>query len=161
MAPRRSQAAAVDQNEGPSSASLLPELETDRLSQGLATWASDGQEAVKQILSSQTGSDVTSTLTIPISNTLIKILQSEVGSEDVVKCLQEATEPWVSERKNVLWEALVDSVAVLSEGKDDARDLNTAGGADGMEVDGQAGLHVADKGIQVVKLLLVSVAREF
>lgn len=155
MAPRRSHAATVAQNEGPSSAPLLSELETDRLTQGLASWTTDGQEAVKQILSSQTDSDVVSASTIPISNTLIKIIESDIGAEEIVKCLQGVTELWDTERKDVLWEALVDSVAVLSESRDDSRDLNTP---EGMEVDSQAVPQAADKGIQIIKSLLVSAA---
>lgn len=153
MAPRGSQAGLVNQNEGPSSVPILAELDTDRLAQGLAAWNGEGQETVKQILSSQTTLDITSASTVPISNSLIKILQSDVGAEEVVKCLQAVTETWDAEMKDTLWEALVDAVAVLSEAKDDSRDLNSV---EPIEVDGQAVLHPADKGVQVVKSLLVS-----
>lgn len=156
MAPRRSQAATGAVNEGSSSALLHPDLAIDRLSSALSSWNTDGQDIVKQVLSNQTGSETVSASTIPISNSLIKILQSEIGVEEVTNCLQAVTESWETERKDVLWEALVDSVAVLSEAKDDSRDLKPTG--EGMEVDDQTSLHAADKGIQVIKSLLVSFA---
>lgn len=153
MAPRRSQAATVAQNEGSSSAPLQAGLETDRLTQGLVSWNTDGQETVKQILSTQTDSENAAVSTIPLSNTLIKVLESDIGVEDITKCLQTVTESWETERKDVLWEALVDSVVVLSEAKEDSKDLKPT---EGMEVDGQTSLHPADKGIQIIKSLLVS-----
>lgn len=153
MAPRRSQAASNAQTEGSSSTSLHAELDTDRLNEAISKWSTDGQEIVKQILSSQADVEVASASTIPISSTLIRLIQSEVALDGLAECLTAVSESWDPEKKDVLWEALVDAVAVLSEDKEDSREIKSG---EVMEVDGQQVTHPGDKGVQVIKALLVS-----
>jgi hypothetical protein len=62
---------------------------------------------------------------------------------------------WEDERKEILWEALVDATTVLVEGQEDVAELNKA---EGMEVDEQTESvqSAGEKGVQIVKSLLVS-----
>ena len=151
MRPRRSRANGGDE-EGASTSSVLPmELESERLAQGLASWATDGRQIVKDVLIGQTSQDVASTSTIPLSNTLIGILQSDAGAEEITELLSGLAESMEEERKESLWEAFVDAVSVLVDDRDDASDLK----AGGMDVDGQAVILPGAKGVQVVKALLV------
>jgi hypothetical protein len=152
MPPRRSQANGVSA-EGASTSSTLPmELESDRLAQGLASWASDGRQIVIDILTGQTSQDIAITSTIPLSNTLIGLLHSNVTAEEITEVLTSLAESMEEERKESLWEAFVDAVSVLVDDRDDVSDLRNG---EGMEVDGQATVLPGAKGVQVVKSLLV------
>jgi len=133
------------------SAPLQIELDSDKLAQGLASWATDGRQIVNDILTAQTSQDLDTTSTIPLSNTLIGVLQSDVTAEDIVQLLNGLAESMEEERKESLWEAFVDAVSVLVDDRDDTGDLK--GGE--MEVDGQDVVSSGAKGVQVVKSLLV------
>ena len=153
MPPRRSPANGGDE-EGASTSSVLPmELESERLAQGLATWATDGRQIVKDILVGQTSQDLVAASTIPLSNTLIGLLQSKATPEEVTEVLNGLAESLDEERKESLWEALVDAVVVLVEDRDDCPDLVKQ---EGMDVDGQAVEAPGAKGVKIVKSLLVS-----
>jgi hypothetical protein len=151
MPPRRSRANGSSAEEASTSAPLQIELESDKLAQGLASWATDGRQIVSDILTAQTSQDLDTTSTIPLSNSLIGILQSEVTAEDIVQLLNGLAESMEEERKESLWEAFVDAVSVLVDDRDDTGDLRTGE----MEVDGQGVMSPGAKGVQVVKYLLV------
>lgn len=135
-----------------SSSSITAHLEGDRLSNALASWETDGQETLKQILLAQTESDLTAASTIPVTSTIVSLLQAPVGIESVASLVVALTEGWEEERKEVLWDALVDAVAVLSEVADDSRDLKQD---PSMEVDGQQPVPAGERGVQLLKSLLV------
>lgn len=156
MATRRSQATSIAQSEASGSTSLKAELELDRLSTAFASWEAGGQDIVEQILSAQTDSDLATASTVPVTNTIISMIRSEVGIEGVARHLAALSEAWEAQRKEVLWEALVDAVAVLSEDLEDSRDLRPQ---TDMEIDGQQTLHPGEKGVQVIKSLLVRFER--
>jgi hypothetical protein len=128
------------------------ELDSARLAQGLALWESDGRQTVKDILLAQTANDIASTSTIPVSNTLLSLLRSGVTAEGIGEFLFDLVQSLEEERKEILWEALADSVSVLVEDRDDTADLRSG---EGMEIDGQMVIHPGDKGVQVIKSLLV------
>lgn len=151
MPPRSSRANGSSAEGASTSAPLQVDLESDKLAQGLATWTTDGRQIVNDILTAQTSQDLASTSTIPLSNTLISILQSDVTVEDTVQLLKGLAEPMEEERKESLWEAFVDAVSVLVDDRDDTGDLRSGE----MEVDGQAVVSPGAKGVQVVKALLV------
>jgi len=151
MPPRRSGANGSSAEGVSTSAPLQSELDSDKLAKGLASWATDGRQTVGDILTAQTSQDLATTSTIPLSNTLISLLQSEVTAEEIVKLLSGLAGPLEEERKESLWEAFVDAVSVLVDDRDDTGDLR--GGE--MEVDGQAVVSPGAKGVQVVKALLV------
>lgn len=151
MPPRRSRVNGSSAEGTSTSAPLQIELDSDKLAQGLASWTTDGRQIVSDILTAQTSQDLDTTSTIPLSNTLIGILQSDVTAEDIVQLLNGLAESMEEERKESLWEAFVDAVSVLVDDRDDTGDLK--GGE--MEVDGQAVVSPGVKGVQVVKSLLV------
>jgi len=151
MPPRRSGVNRSSAEGASTSAPLQVDLESDKLAQGLATWTTDGRQTVNDILTAQTSQDLDSTSTIPLSNTLIGLLQSDVTVEDTVQLLKGLAESMEEERKESLWEAFVDAVSVLVDDRDDTGDLRS----EGMEVDGQAVVSPGAKGVQVVKSLLV------
>jgi hypothetical protein len=151
MPPRRSRVNGSSAEGASTSAPVQIELESDKLAQGLASWATDGRQIVSDILTAQTSQDLDTTSTIPLSNTLIGLLQSEVTAEDIAQLLNGLAESMEEERKESLWEAFVDAVSVLVDNRDDTGDLK--GGE--MEVDGQAVVSPGAKGVQVVKSLLV------
>jgi hypothetical protein len=151
MPPRRSRANGSSAEGASTSAPLQIELDSDKLAQGLASWATDGRQIVNDILTAQTSQDLDTTSTIPLSNSLIGLLQSEVTAEDIVQLLNGLAESMEEERKEILCEAFVDAVSVLVDDRDDTGDLK--GGE--MEVDGQAVVSPGAKGVQVVKSLLV------
>lgn len=151
MPPRRSRANGSSAEGASTSAPLQIELESEKLAHGLASWTTDGRQTVTDILTAQTSQDLETTSTIPLSNTLIGLLQSDVPAEDIVQALNGLAEGMEEERKESLWEAFVDAVSVLVDDRDDTGDLR--GGE--MEVDGQASLPPGAKGVQVVRALLV------
>jgi hypothetical protein len=151
MPPRRSRVNGSSAEGASTSAPLQIDLDSDKLAQGLASWTTDGRQIVNDILTAQTSKDLDTTSTIPLSNTLIGILQSDVTAEDTVQLLNGLAESMEEERKESLWEAFVDAVSVLVDDRDDTGDLT--GGE--MEVDGQAVMSPGVKGVQVVKSLLV------
>jgi hypothetical protein len=151
MPPRRSRVNGSSAEGASTSAPLQIDLDSDKLAQGLASWTTDGRQIVNDILTAQTSKDLDTTSTIPLSNTLIGILQSDVTAEDTVQLLNGLAESMEEERKESLWEAFVDAVSVLVDDRDDTGDLK--GGE--MEVDGQAVMSPGVKGVQVVKSLLV------
>jgi hypothetical protein len=151
MPPRRSRVNGSSAEGASTSAPLQIELESDKLAQGLASWATDGRQIVNDILTAQTSQDLATMSTVPLSNTLIGLLQSDVTAEDIVQSLNGLAESMEEERKESLWEAFVDAVSVLVDDRDDTGDLR--GGE--MEVDGQAVVSPGAKGVQVVKSLLV------
>jgi hypothetical protein len=138
-----------------SSAAAQMGLDSERLSQSLANWDTEGQERVQEILSTQTAQDESITSTIPLSNTLIDLLQSDQTGSSVQEFLVSLVDGWEDERKEILWEALVDATTVLVEGQEDVAELNKA---EGMEVDEQTESvqSAGEKGVQIVKSLLVS-----
>jgi hypothetical protein len=151
MPPRRSRVNGSSVEGASTSVPLQMELESDKLAQGLAAWTTDGRQIVSDMLTAQTSQDLDTTSTIPLSNSLIGLLQSEVTAEDIVQLLNGLAESMEEERKESLWEAFVDAVSVLVDDRDDTGDLK--GGE--MEVDGQAVVSPGVKGVQVVKSLLV------
>jgi hypothetical protein len=151
MPPRRSRANGSSAEGASTSAPLQIELDSDKLAQGLASWTTDGRQIVNDILTAQTSQDLDTTSTIPLSNTLIGVLQSDVTAEDIVQLLNGLAESMEEGRKESLWEAFVDAVSVLVDDRDDTGDLK---GSE-MEVDGQAVVPAGAKGVQVVKSLLV------
>jgi hypothetical protein len=153
MPPRRSRANGASEEGASTSSGLQVELESDRLAQGLASWDTDGRQIVKDILVGQTSQDLVSASTIPLSNTLIGLLQSKATLEEVTEVLGGLAESLEEERKESLWEALVDAITVLVDDRDDCTDLVKQAG---MDVDGQAVEAPGAKGIKVVKSLLVS-----
>jgi hypothetical protein len=150
MPPRRSRVNGSSAEGTSTSAPLQIELDSDKLAQGLASWATDGRQIVNDILTAQTSQDLDTTSSIPLSNTLIGLLQSDVTAEDIVQLLNGLAESIDEERKESLWEAFVDAVSVLVDDRDDTGDLRRE-----MEVDGQAVMSPGAKGVQVVKSLLV------
>jgi len=156
MPPRSSRANGSSAEGASTSAPLQADLESDKLAQGLATWTTDGRQIVNDILTAQTSQDLASTSTIPLSNTLIGILQSDVTVEDTVQLLKGLAESMEEERKESLWGAFVDAVSVLVDDRDDTGDLRSGE----MEVDGQAVVTPGAKGVQVVKSLLVRHPRD-
>jgi hypothetical protein len=151
MPPRRSRVNGSSAEGASTSAPLQIDLDSDKLAQGLASWTTDGRQIVSDILTAQTSQDLATTSTIPLSNSLIGLLQSDVTAEDIVQLLNGLAESMEEERKESLWEAFVDAVSVLVDDRDDTGDLK--GGE--MEVDGQAVMSPGVKGVQVVKSLLV------
>jgi hypothetical protein len=151
MPPRRSGANGSSVEGASTSAPLQTELQSDKLAQGLASWTTDGRQIVSDILTAQTSEDLATMSTVPLSNTLIGLLQSDVTAEDIVQVLNGLAESMDEERKESLWEAFLDAVSVLVDDRDDTGDLR--GGE--MEVDGQAVVSPGAKGVQVVKSLLV------
>jgi hypothetical protein len=153
MPPRRSRANGASEEGASTSSALQVELESDRLAQGLASWDTDGRQIVKDILVGQTSQDLVTASTIPLSNTLIGLLQSKATPDEVTEVLSGLAESLEEERKESLWEALVDAITVLVDDRDDCTDLVKQ---EGMDVDGQATDAPGAKGIKIVKSLLVS-----
>jgi len=151
MPPRRSRVNGSSAEGASTSAPFQMELDSDKLAQGLASWATDGRQTVSDILTAQTSQDLATMSTIPLSNTLISLLQSQLTAEDIVQLLSGLAESMDEERKESLWEAFVDAVSVLVDDRDDTGDL---GGGE-MEVDSQAVVSPGAKGVQVIKSLLV------
>lgn len=143
----------MEPKEGSSSSALQANLDTARIDEGLSRWDADGQDLVKQVVISQTDPELASASTIPVTSSIIKLLQANIGAEETTKWLSSVAEDWAEERRHVFWEALVDAVVVLVEDKDDSQDVNKS---EGMDVDGQQAMHAGDKGVQIIKDLLVS-----
>lgn len=128
------------------------DLASDRLAQGIATWDTEGQQQVKEILSAQTVLEASLASTIPLSNSLIGLLQSSVPASGLTECFVGLVEDWEDERKETLWEALVDAVNVLVDSQEDKPEsMQVEGQAEAVQLPG-------DKGIEIVKSLLVSLS---
>lgn len=155
MATSATQAQGAVKGLSTSSAAAQIGLDSERLSQSLANWDTEGQHQVQETLSAQTAQDVSITSIIPLSHTLIGLLQSEQPGSSVQEFLVSLVDGWEDERKEILWEALVDAITVLVEGQEDVAELNKV---EGMEVDGQTESvqSAGEKGVQIVKSLLVS-----
>jgi hypothetical protein len=150
MAPRAAQ--ANGQLEGLSSSSSVQQMDlaSERLAQGIATWDVEGQQQIKKILFVQSELEASLASTIPLSNTMIALLQSSIPAPRLTEWFKSVVEELEDERKEILWEALVDAVSVLADSQEDM--------PDSMEVEGQddAAQLPGDKGVEIIRSLLVS-----
>lgn len=175
MAPRRSVAKAEDVGASPSTAgdgAAAPSL-SDSLTQigqqvsaALASWPAEG-EALKELMLAEAEALLQPESNAPLgsvrlSRAVLSLLESELEVETLSDFLKNTTEEWPEERKDVLWESLVDVVEVLDETKEDCDDLMKV--LEGMQVDrsgtatkAETGQKIAQKGMDVIKSLLVRV----
>jgi hypothetical protein len=97
-----------------------------------------------------------------LSQVVLGLLDSGVQVDDLAQCLQETVAEWDQERRDILWECLVDVVEVLEESKEDCEDFLRV--SEGMEVDGGVGKSPSvlgirssgQRGMDLIKSLLVS-----
>lgn len=144
-----------------SGVSALADLRS-QVASALSSWDAD-QQSLKTVLanraeeaSSSKGADLSS---LPLSYVFIQVLESGIEAEPLAEFLKGLVDGWEEGKQELLWETMVDVVEVLDESREDCDDLLKA--EEGMEVDGQVNKGKsagAQKGIEVVKLLLVSIA---
>lgn len=149
MAPRAAQ--ANGQLEGLSgSSSVQMDLASDRLAQEIATWDAEGQQQIKEILFAQSELEASLASTIPLSNTIIALLQSSIPAPSLTEWFKSVVEELEDGRKEILWESLVDVVNVLVDSQEDK--------PESMEVEGQADAPQlpGDRGVEIIRSLLVS-----
>jgi hypothetical protein len=132
----------------PSIDGIVPAVEA-----AIASWDRDGQSSLRGLLSSLLEPLATTPLAaLPIGNALVSLLSSALSTEAVTAFLSSFLEGLEERQTGEFGEVLVDVVEVLESEREDCEELTKR---EGMELDSDMPLSGGQKGLEILKLLLV------
>ncbi|WWC89783.1 uncharacterized protein L201_004709 [Kwoniella dendrophila CBS 6074] len=134
---------------------LLPSGVGTKIADALQSWSSGGKETLKQLIIDQiqrASSSTTTLASIPLSNTLVSIISSNLEHNVIADFLAKAIEGLDESQVEVLGEVLVDVVEMIEQEKEDRVEEKKSN--DDTEMIDVDAIPRVMSGLPVIKLLL-------